>query len=599
MAQDLKLISDVTITNFNNSAGGTTNLYTYIDEATISDADYIYSNNGSASEYTGDLDIPLPSLLRTGTHTFEVRMAKTNNGSPTAGGTDVDVTIVLQQDVSGTINTIATRSETLTSGNWTTFTYTLTPTEVSNLTSSYFGMRLSIQPSSSGGNPNNRRGAGVSWANWQIPDPPDIGRGEFDGSGDLVVAGQALSVGQAVFDGAADLVVAGESLSVGQATFDGAGDLAAAGAVVVFGQAVVDGAADVVVSGTATAFGQGVVDGVGDVTPVGIATALAQAALDGSGDLVVIGTADAVVQGIAAFDGASDLIAVGLATAFGASQVDGASDLVVTGIGIASGTAGIDGSSDLAVVGIGVGFGVSAWDGAANVDVVGNATAFGQSSFDAAGDLVVVGTSIVIGVSSLEGTSDLVVTGVHVVQGTGSMVGTGTLAVIGNAVAFGVGVIDGSANVVVVGIATANGVLDLAGSGDLVVAASSTQFAYPVSDVTTGGWITTPLYEKVDEPSTPSDADFIESTDATTSELALGTIVSPSDGLVSLFVRARKQTANSANLRVQLVEGTTQKAEWLITSLSTSFATYQLDLTTLERDSVVDWADLRVRLVRE
>ena len=40
--------------------------------------------------------------------------------------------------------------------------------------------------------------------------------------------------------------------------------------------------------------------------------------------------------------------------------------------------------------------------------------------------------------------------------------------------------------------------------------ASMVQKARPVSDASTGNWVVTPLYEKIDEP-TPSDADFVSS----------------------------------------------------------------------------------------
>jgi hypothetical protein len=38
------------------------------------------------------------------------------------------------------------------------------------------------------------------------------------------------------------------------------------------------------------------------------------------------------------------------------------------------------------------------------------------------------------------------------------------------------------------------------------------QYAYPDADNVATGWTATPLYQKVDEPTTPSDADYITAT---------------------------------------------------------------------------------------
>ncbi len=49
-------------------------------------------------------------------------------------------------------------------------------------------------------------------------------------------------------------------------------------------------------------------------------------------------------------------------------------------------------------------------------------------------------------------------------------------------------------------------------AGRVTVYYTSGQFAYPDADTASGTWTTTPLWSKVDEPTTPSDTDFITST---------------------------------------------------------------------------------------
>jgi hypothetical protein len=73
----------------------------------------------------------------------------------------------------------------------------------------------------------------------------------------------------------------------------------------------------------------------------------------------------------------------------------------------------------------------------------------------------------------------------------------------------------------------------------------------------------------------------------------------PDAGDVTIYVRASKTTGAPADLRVRLVEGTTVRAERLLDALTTSKATYPLVLTTLERDAITNWGDLRIRLARE
>lgn len=125
-----------------------------------------------------------------------------------------------------------------------------------------------------------------------------------------------------------------------------------------------------------------------------------------------------------------------------------------------------------------------------------------------------------------------------------------------------------------------------------------TQFARPTSDITTGSWVVTPLWSKVDEVSA-DDSDYITSvTNADTMECAVSSLTDPvsSTGHV---IRLRAQATGSGaveRINLGLVQGTTVIATALTTITRGSFNNFSLTLSAGEADSITNYGDLRIRL---
>jgi hypothetical protein len=102
-----------------------TNLYTYIDEATTNDADYVWTDNAADAEYF-TVGVSDPSGSPTGgVHTLRVRLSRL------AGARTIYIAQELYED--GT-RLIATNSGICNGTAWTTYSHTLTAGEVSSTT---------------------------------------------------------------------------------------------------------------------------------------------------------------------------------------------------------------------------------------------------------------------------------------------------------------------------------------------------------------------------------------------------------------------------------------------------------------------------------
>ena len=131
----------------------------------------------------------------------------------------------------------------------------------------------------------------------------------------------------------------------------------------------------------------------------------------------------------------------------------------------------------------------------------------------------------------------------------------------------------------------------------------TSQFMRPSSDVTTGSWTSTPLYQKIDE-TTRDDADFIQSpTDPTSPgndvEISLSSISDPnSSSCHTLRYTFRAGTSGEAGptLTVSLMQGSTTIASWNEGNISslTSWQLRERSLSSLEIDSITDYSDLRI-----
>lgn len=162
MAQFLRPISDITVTQFNGT-------FADIDEVSFSDTDFIWSNDNTVGQYecaltsTGILD-PI-----TGSdHVISYRLHEIDGGVlGDGGGTAVSVVLSLYQG--GTL--IGSDTSRTVTGAWVGYTFTLSSVQADAITD-YTALRLRFDTSGGGGGAASRRGAGISWAELTFPDPP-------------------------------------------------------------------------------------------------------------------------------------------------------------------------------------------------------------------------------------------------------------------------------------------------------------------------------------------------------------------------------------------------------------------------------------------
>lgn len=132
-----------------------------------------------------------------------------------------------------------------------------------------------------------------------------------------------------------------------------------------------------------------------------------------------------------------------------------------------------------------------------------------------------------------------------------------------------------------------------------------TQFLRPASDVSTGGWTATPLFEKLDE-TVADDVDFIESANGPTDPgdpcvIGLDSGGDPQSSTDHVLrVRIKKNSGGGAAVVgavLALKQGTTTiaSAEHLDEGAQ-QWSTKELTLTGTEADSITDYTDLRVEI---
>lgn len=154
MAQFLRPTSDTLSVNF---TGG----WAQVDEASASDADLAYGANNTVAELELQLSAPAATPAA-GTCTVRYRIAKTNAGALDGGGNAVTVAANLRQGAS-VIQAALDRAAT---GTWTTYTFTFATSAITD----WSNLRFYLLHTASGGNPANRRGAGLSWIEVETPD---------------------------------------------------------------------------------------------------------------------------------------------------------------------------------------------------------------------------------------------------------------------------------------------------------------------------------------------------------------------------------------------------------------------------------------------
>lgn len=167
MAQFGRPSTDVTITNITGTPDNT-NKYNNIDEVSASDSDYLYSTNNTAGTYE-TLLTSMADPVSSSSHVMRYRICMTNAGSPDiSAGFDVTVTAHLYQ---GATLIASDTEKVVNSATWTTYTYTLSGAEADAITN-YSDLRIRITMSNSSAPVGRDRGAGISWAELEIPDAP-------------------------------------------------------------------------------------------------------------------------------------------------------------------------------------------------------------------------------------------------------------------------------------------------------------------------------------------------------------------------------------------------------------------------------------------
>lgn len=205
MAQFLRPSSTITATNF---TGG----FADIDETTASDADYAYSAINTTATLT--VGLSTASAPGSGTKTIRYRIVQTNGATVDGTGSVSTVTVALLEGTT----TRATDTTRNTSGTWTQYDWTVDTSSVVDWTN----LRLQFTVVGGGGSPANRRGAGISWAEMEIPDAPVYatgagsvtntssasagfeGTGRFAGTSSATSTASGTQVASAVFSGASN-----------------------------------------------------------------------------------------------------------------------------------------------------------------------------------------------------------------------------------------------------------------------------------------------------------------------------------------------------------------------------------------------------------
>lgn len=356
------------------------------DDSTVNatgDGTTITSANNSAPD---DADFQLTTTASdpdTGNHILRARWNKS-----ASGGHAINAVLELYQGVPGTGTLVATLSVTGISETEQESTYTLTGTEVGNITDyQSLYLRLSRQ-GDTGGAPSGRRSLVADLVEFEIPDAAAAPK-EGTGSGSIAVT----------------------STAVGTRVGTGSGS----GAVVVSSTA----------SGTPTRKGQAsgsvAVTSTADGTPTRKATA--------SGDVVVTSTASGqIASGTQQGSGSGSVAVTSSASGVRIGQGQASGSIVATSTATGQRTALETASGSISVTSTASGTvqGVKQGSGSGSITVTGSATGERTATGTASGDITVTGTASgeVQGAQTGQGSGNVTVTA----TATGQRIATGTAA---------------------------------------------------------------------------------------------------------------------------------------------------------------------------
>lgn len=155
MAQFLRPSSDISLGGWSDNLGGTTNIYTVIDEVSASDTDFIKTgNNPTAQIYECGLSSGITPA--TNGHTVRYRYRK-------QGGKTANIIITLRQGTT----VIKSQAHNGIGTSWTPNSFTLSGAEIANITD-YTNLNVQIQGDASGGGATTT--VQLSWLEFEIPD---------------------------------------------------------------------------------------------------------------------------------------------------------------------------------------------------------------------------------------------------------------------------------------------------------------------------------------------------------------------------------------------------------------------------------------------
>lgn len=127
-----------------------------------------------------------------------------------------------------------------------------------------------------------------------------------------------------------------------------------------------------------------------------------------------------------------------------------------------------------------------------------------------------------------------------------------------------------------------------------------TQFARPANDISLGGW-SGPAWSKINEAVPDDDAGYTEKTGAGTLEIGLSGVDDPGVGIGHIIrFRAKQQSGSKGpeRLNCQLYEGGILIAETGVKTLMRgSYGSFEYTLLETEADSIINYNDLRFRLI--
>ena len=121
------------------------------------------------------------------------------------------------------------------------------------------------------------------------------------------------------------------------------------------------------------------------------------------------------------------------------------------------------------------------------------------------------------------------------------------------------------------------------------------QFARPTSDASAGTWTASTgsdLYAMIDETAA-SDTDYISTVNASTCEVALGSLSDPASS--SGHIVRYRLSAEAGGVIVRLRQGTTTIASWTHSPAPASLTTYTQTLSGGEADSITDYTALKLQ----